>query len=67
MNMNSENIFVEKNYLIIYSNPKKKKKASGMDLSMEISNKTLKLVIIVKSKCVFSLFLLLKVNVKVTV
>ena len=38
-----------------------------MDLSKETSNKTLKLVKIVKFKCVFSLFLILKVNVKVTV
>ena len=67
MNMNSENIFLLEKKLIIYSNPKKKKKASGMDLSKETSNKTLKLIKIVRSKCVLNLFLILKVNVKVTV
>lgn len=64
--MNSENIFLLEKKLIIYSNPKKKK-ASGMDLSKETSNKTLKLIKIVRSKCVLNLFLILKVNVKVTV
>lgn len=64
--MNSENIFLLKkipNYIF----QSKKKKASGMDLSKETSNKTLKLIKIVRSKCVLNLFLILKVNVKVTV